>query len=169
MPGRGRAPRKILTWRSVQVLRPRIDEACPDRGAILTRENPLRVQIWLPTLLAVVGVGLLSLILYVGVSAPAPPPAPTNRLVPAAPRASAFGWRLTSAVSAHRALVLEVESTRPGEAVAIAQQLTEPYKDRFDEVLVFFFEPNVEPRRASVRVQWTRAHGYRTLLLRASQ
>jgi hypothetical protein len=72
-------------------------------------------------------------------------------------------------MSAHRALVLEVESTRPDEALAIAQQLTEPYKERFDEVLTFFFDPSVRPRRASVRVQWTRAHGYRTLLLRARQ
>jgi hypothetical protein len=66
-------------------------------------------------------------------------------------------------------MVLEVETTRPAEAIAIAQQLTEPYTDRFDEVLVFFFEPSAQPRLATVRVQWTRAGGYRTLVLRGGQ
>jgi hypothetical protein len=95
--------------------------------------------------------------------------APPNALSPPVPKASAFGWKLVGAMHAHRAMVLEVETTRPGEAVAIAQQLTEPYKDRFDEVLVFFFQPDANPRRAIVRVQWTRTRGYRTLTLRALQ
>jgi hypothetical protein len=94
------------------------------------------------------------------------PAAPRNPFTPPPPTPSAFGWTLTKATSAHRALVLEVETTRPGEAVAIAQQLTEPYKERFDEVLVFFFEPNAAPRLATKRVQWTRRNGYRTLELR---
>jgi hypothetical protein len=65
-------------------------------------------------------------------------------------------------------LVLEVETVRPAEAVAIAQQLTEPYKNRYDEVLVLFFEPHATPRLAIRRVQWTRAQGYRTLELRTA-
>jgi hypothetical protein len=99
-------------------------------------------------------------------SAPLPPPSLHNAFAPAVPGPAAFGWRLTAAMSAHRALVLEVESCRRRDAVAIAQQLTELFKDRFDEVLVFFYEPGVSPRRAGLRVQWTRTHGYRTLVLR---
>lgn len=97
---------------------------------------------------------------------PAPAPPPPNPLVRALPPASAFGWRLTAAMSAHRGLVLEVETTRPDDALVIARQLTDLYQDRFDEVLVFFFEPDANPRRATLRIQWTRAHGYRTLVLR---
>jgi len=93
-----------------------------------------------------------------------PPPQP---LAPAQPGPVSFGWRLTNAMAAHRGLVLEVETTRPAEALLIAQRLTELYQDRFDEVLVFIFEPGLTPRRALERVQWTRAHGYRTLTLRA--
>lgn len=97
---------------------------------------------------------------------PVPPPAPANPLTPSSPDASAFSWRLTAALSAHRALVLEVETTRPSDASAISQQLTEMYRDRFDEILVYFFQPNAKPRLAFVRVQWTREHGYRMLTLR---
>lgn len=99
-------------------------------------------------------------------SRPEAPPAPVAVFVPPRPASTAFGWRLAAAMSAHRALVLEVETNRPGDALVIARQLTELYEDRFDEVLVFFFDPGDHPRRASVRVQWTRTHGYRTLALR---
>jgi hypothetical protein len=86
--------------------------------------------------------------------------------VPAPPYASAFSWKLFRAMSAHRALVLEVETTRPGDALLVTQQLVPLYTDRFDEVLVYFYQPEVSLRFARLRVQWTRAHGYRTLVLR---
>lgn len=71
-------------------------------------------------------------------------------------------------MSDQRAIVLEVETTRPDEALMVAQQLTPLYTDRCDEVLVYFYEPDVRPRLATIRVQWTRVHGYRTLVLRPS-
>jgi hypothetical protein len=89
--------------------------------------------------------------------------------VPPPPAPSDFAWRLTSAMSAHRALVVEVETPRPGEALLVAQQLVPLYQDRFDEVLLFFFDPNVQPRRAKLRVQWTRRNGYHTLALRGPE
>lgn len=128
--------------------------------------HPVR-RLLVPALTALVGVGLAGSTAYLyRPPQSAPPSAPRNTLAPAPPAPSAFSWRLAAAMSAHRALVLEVETARAGEAVAIAQQLTESYKDRFDEVLVYFFEPDARPRLAFVRVQWTRAHGYRTLQLR---
>lgn len=130
----------------------------------------MRAHLFVPAVAAFLGIGAGGAAIYLQTAAaPAPPPIPPNALAPAPPRPSAFAWWLTAASSAHRAMVLEVETTRPAEAVAIAQQLTEPYKDRYDEVLVFFFEPNLNPRLASVRVQWTRARGYRTLTLRDAQ
>jgi hypothetical protein len=124
----------------------------------------------IPALTTVLGAGVAGVAMYLnGPARPVPPPAaPRYALAPTVPGPSAFAWRLTAATSADRALVLEVETARTGEAVAIAQQLTEPYKDRFDEVLVYFFEPNARPRLAALRVQWTRAQGYRTLTLRAA-
>jgi hypothetical protein len=78
------------------------------------------------------------------------------------------GWRVVNTTSAHRMLVVEVETRRVGEAVAIAQQIVAPVEERYDEVLVFFFDPRARPRRAGLRVQWTRAGGYRTLDLSPS-
>lgn len=129
----------------------------------------LRLYLIVLGLTAFVGISVVGAGIYLqGPQRPVAPASPRNPLVPALPEPSAFAWRPTAASSAHRALVLEVETTRPGEAVAIAQQLTEPYKDRFDEVLVYFFDPHAQPRFAILRVQWTRAKGYRTLTLRAS-
>lgn len=75
------------------------------------------------------------------------------------------GWRVVRTTSAHRMMVVEVETSRTAEAVAIAHQIVAPVKDRYDEILVLFFEPGVNPRRASLRVQWTPREEYRTLAL----
>lgn len=101
-----------------------------------------------------------------GDGAPSAPAAPPNPLTPHTPRPSAFSWKLTAAQSGDRVLVLEVETAKPEEALIVARQLTDLHRDRFDEVLVYFFEPDVIPRRATLRVQWTRANGYATLALR---
>lgn len=140
-------------------------EEAPGGGDALT--GPAR-DLVVPVMAALLAIGVAGMATYLdGSSPPAPPSAPRNPLAPAPPPVSAFSWRLTAAMSAHSALVLEVETAKQGEAVAIAGLLTESYKDRFDEVLVYFFEPDGKPRLAFVRVQWTRAHGYRTLALRA--
>ena len=116
--------------------------------------------------LAFLAAGIVGAALYLkNPPPPALPPALLNAFTPASPQPSEFGWTLTAAMSAHRVLVLEVETRRPKDALAVAQQLTEMYQDRFDEVLVYFFEPDSTPRLATLRVQWTRAHGYQTLFL----
>jgi hypothetical protein len=122
-----------------------------------------------PLLTVALGAGMLILYVFVSTHPAGPPPAPPKpkpAIVSPQPGASAFSWRLLGATSAERMLVLEVETARAAEAVAIAQQLTEPYKDRYDEVLVLIFEPGDEPRLPRRRVQWTRKGGYRTLELR---
>ena len=79
---------------------------------------------------------------------------------------SGRGWTVVEMTSAQRALVVEVDTRRLNEAVAIAQQIVGPVSDRYDEVLVYFFdEPEATPRFAALRVQWTPANGYRILEL----
>jgi hypothetical protein len=73
---------------------------------------------------------------------PAPPPA----------------WKVIGSVSAHRALVVDVEARNPEDAAAIAREIGEPVRSRYTEILVYFHAPGRrDPLR---RVQWTAAHGY---------
>jgi hypothetical protein len=61
-------------------------------------------------------------------------------------------------VAAHRALVVEVETRHPEEAVAIAHAIGDPERARFGEILVYVNPPG---RRDMLRrVQWTPQHGY---------
>jgi hypothetical protein len=60
-------------------------------------------------------------------------------------------------VSAHRALVLDVQTSHPDEAVAIARHICDAESLRYDEVLVFFYRPGSQTLLR--RVQWTRQHG----------
>ncbi len=72
---------------------------------------------------------------------------------PAPPR-----WTITQRVSAHRALVMHVETRHLDEAPAIAREIGEPLLDRYTEILIFFHPPGSD--EMARRIQWTRAHGY---------
>jgi len=67
-------------------------------------------------------------------------------------------WTITKRVSAHRALVVEVDTVHLEEAQAIARRIADPVQPRFTEILVFFHRPGRQELRR--RVQWTREHGY---------
>ena len=67
-------------------------------------------------------------------------------------------WKITHRVSAHHALVVEVESRHPEDALAIARAIGEPERGRFGEILVFVNRPG--RRDILRRVQWTPKHGY---------
>ena len=69
-------------------------------------------------------------------------------------------WTLTDQFSAHRVLIAHVETRFLDEAVAIAQQITEPVKDRYAEILIYFHRPGRPDPLAPRRVQWTRTTGY---------
>ncbi len=71
-------------------------------------------------------------------------------------------WTIVERVSAHRALVLQVESRDPEQALDTARTIIEGEPPRFDEVLVFFHTPG---RRDMLRrVRWTPAHGYEEIV-----
>ena len=90
---------------------------------------------------------------------PKPPPSPP----PPRPRAGDRypGWTVTSAYSAHYAMVIEVETEQPGTALAIAAQVVEPVKDRYEEILLYVRTPGLLPDDLPARrVRWTRRGGY---------
>ena len=86
--------------------------------------------------------------------APPPPPKPGTRHP---------GWTVKRAYSAHHTMVVEVDAERPSEALAIAREVVEPLRNRYDEVLVYTREP--EAPDAERRVQWTPRGGYVEMIL----
>ncbi len=69
-------------------------------------------------------------------------------------------WSLTEHRSAHNMLVAHVETDHLDEAVAIAKQLVEPVKRRYEEVLIYFHRPGRPDTLPPRRVQWTLKSGY---------
>ena len=76
------------------------------------------------------------------------------------PGLSGDGWTVVRQTSAHHMLVLEVETERVAEAGRIAQQLAEPVKDRYTEIMIYVFRPGRRGGLPAVRVQWTHRGGY---------
>ena len=77
------------------------------------------------------------------------------------------GWRLVEQFSAHYALILEVEAENLSDAKSIAQQLSEPVQDSYNEILVYFFPPDGQGGLPDRRVQWTESTGYVEVNLRS--
>ena len=69
-------------------------------------------------------------------------------------------WTVTEHLSAHNVLIAQVETDYLEDAVAIAQQLTEPIKAKYAEVLIYFHRPGRPDTLPPRRVQWTPQRGY---------
>ena len=69
-------------------------------------------------------------------------------------------WTVTEHLSAHNVLIAQVETEFLNESVSIAQQLTEPIKDKYAEVLIYFHRPGRPDTLPPRRVQWTPKSGY---------
>jgi hypothetical protein len=111
---------------------------------------------------AAAGLGLLGFAIYELKRTPPvhASPTPIDRL-PARQRHNLLArWTVTEHRSAHNVLIAQVETEHLTEAVAIAQQLTEPVKDKYAEVLIYFHRPGRPDTLPPRRVQWTRAAGY---------
>ena len=89
-----------------------------------------------------------------------PQPLVVDRLPARQTYNTAARWTVTEHLSAHNVLIAQVETTFLNEAVAIAQQLTEPIKDKYVEVLIYFHRPGRPDTLPPSRVQWTRESGY---------
>ena len=89
-----------------------------------------------------------------------PRPIAVDRLPARQPHTNASRWTVTEHLSAHNVLIAQVETLYLDEARAIAQQLTEPIKDKYAEVLIYFHRPGRPDTLPPRRVQWTRQGGY---------
>ena len=69
-------------------------------------------------------------------------------------------WTVTEHLSAHNVLIAQVETAHLNDALSIAQQLTEPIKDKYAEVLIYFHRPGRPDTLPPKRVQWTPKTGY---------
>ena len=69
-------------------------------------------------------------------------------------------WSVTEHLSAHRVLIAHVETDYLDEAVAISQQIADPIKERYAEVLIYFHRPGRPDTLPPRRVQWTAKTGY---------
>lgn len=69
-------------------------------------------------------------------------------------------WTVTEHLSAHRVLIAHVETEYVHEARAIAQQIVDPIKERYAEVLVYVHRPGRPDTLPPRRVQWTATTGY---------
>jgi hypothetical protein len=76
------------------------------------------------------------------------------------PRLVNENWQVIRMGTAHGSLVVEVEAADPTDAPAIAKELTEPVRDRYDEVLVYVARLGDRSGAPVTRIQWTRQHGY---------
>jgi hypothetical protein len=115
--------------------------------------------VWLA---AVGGIGLLAFALH---EVKRTPPVraqatPVDRLPHRQRHNSRSRWTVTEQLSAHYVLIAHVETEHLNEAASIAQQLTEPIKRKYAEVLIYFHRPGRPDTLPPRRVQWTPANGY---------
>ena len=117
------------------------------------------IVVWLA---AASAVGVVGMAIYELKRTPPvrPTPTPVDRLPARQPHNTTARWTVTEHLSAHNVLIAQVETLYLHEAIAIAQQLTEPIKDKYAEVLIYFHRPGRPDTLPPRRVQWSRRHGY---------
>jgi len=83
-----------------------------------------------------------------------------NKMETPSPFAKREPWVVTRATSARRAMVIDVEADKPEDAQKIAQEMVEPLRAKYDEVLIYV-RPIGSPLDAVTRrVQWTPGGGF---------
>src|SRR5262245_41790063 len=83
-----------------------------------------------------------------------------ERLPPRQDRNRWARWTVTEHLSAHHVLIAHVETDYLHEAVAIAQQIVEPMKEGYTEILIYYHRPGRPHLLPPRRVQWTSKTGY---------
>ena len=100
-----------------------------------------------------------------------PRPTPTPPAVTALVKAlnkmetpSPFGthepWIVTRATSARRAMVIDVEADKPQDARKIAQEIVEPLRAKYEEVLIYVRPIGSPVNAVTRRVEWTPNRGF---------
>jgi len=83
-----------------------------------------------------------------------------NKMETPSPYARHEPWIVTRATSARRAMVIDVEADKPENARAIAAEIVEPLRAKYEEVLIYV-RPIGSPLNAVVRrIQWTPHGGF---------
>src|SRR5438093_12621366 len=83
-----------------------------------------------------------------------------NKMETPSPYARHEPWIVTRATSARRAMVIDVEADQPENARAIAAEIVEPLRAKYEEVLIYV-RPIGSPLNAVVRrIQWTPHGGF---------
>ena len=113
--------------------------------------------------------GLFAALIEWSARPPRPTPTPAavtalvralNQLESSSPGAPREPWTVTRATSAHRAMVVDVEADMPEDARQIANDIVEPVRAKYDEVLIYV-RPTGNPANAIVRrIQWTPHDGF---------
>ncbi len=89
-----------------------------------------------------------------------PQPIVVDVMAPRQKHNPATRWTVTEHLSAHHVLIAQVETAHLQDAMSIAQQLTEPVKEKYAEVMIYFHRPGRPDTLPPRRVQWTPSHGY---------
>jgi hypothetical protein len=113
--------------------------------------------------------GLFAALIEWSARPPRPTPTPAavtdlvralNRLESSLPNATHEPWTVTRATSAHRAMVIDVEADMPEDARQIANDIVDPLRGKYEEVLIYV-RPTGNPNNAIVRrIQWTPHNGF---------
>src|SRR5579864_6015268 len=83
-----------------------------------------------------------------------------NRLEAPDPRARHEPWTVIKAMSARRAMVIDVEADKPGDARRIATQLIEPLRAKYEEVLIYVRPIGSPVNALTRRISWTPGAGF---------
>jgi hypothetical protein len=83
-----------------------------------------------------------------------------NKMETPSPFAKHEPWIVTRATSARRAMVIDVEADKPEDAQAIAVEIVEPLRAKYEEVLIYVRPIGSPVNAVTRRVQWTPADGF---------
>lgn len=69
-------------------------------------------------------------------------------------------WTITEQFKAQSVMVMQIETKRLGDALAIAREAAAPLQDACSEIMIYFHRPGRPDTLPPRRVQWTRSSGF---------
>jgi hypothetical protein len=83
-----------------------------------------------------------------------------NKLETPDPHARHEPWTVIKAMSARRAMVIDVEADKPEDAQQIASVLIEPLRVKYEEVLIYVRPIGSPSNAVTRRISWTPGGGF---------